>query len=685
LTFWILGAVLVVVAFAAGRYVAGIIRLREGLLHVARGQLNIPLLLDLPRGLRAAERDLKSIAERLRELERAASNERSGLAAILGSIVEGVFIVDRNLRIQRANPSIRTIFGLPASPAGRTVLEAFRSLEIHELVRRGLAAAGPQLGEIVLQEGPTERVFELSVSPLVLEDGGKGAVVVVHNISKIKNLERVRREFVANVSHELRTPLTIINGYLETLIDDNLEDRALAASALQVMFKHGDRLKHLVDDLLTISHLESRSASLDLQQINVRDFFQRAVEHFDETIRAQGVQVRLSSDDENLLLEADPPKLEQALFNLLENALKHGHRRDLTVQLHAEQAGPDVHLQVSDNGPGIPYEDQEHIFERFYRVHKHRSRETGGTGLGLSIVKNVVEAHGGTISLQSVPGAGCTFRLVLPASPRRDPQENAQPSASPGVEPVVMKPPILPGVLCAALMFSAGVRASAQTPTPSPTPLGDKASDTQSGKKPKWDKHGPPRDEMAGLSPDEAKRLGEARRKAEQDSTVRSLLEARRAIDQQLEGAMNAAILSADPSLAPVLEKVKGARGRAEGMRDRFKSLTEEERETLKNARDAAKSDPAVIAAREKLKSATTPEAKREAGRAMYEAMQAAMTKQNAALAPLLQKLGPPPPPPGAPPMPGGPGAPPMPGGPGAPPMPGGPGGPPPPPPDMER
>jgi two-component system, OmpR family, phosphate regulon sensor histidine kinase PhoR len=669
LTFWILGAVLVVLALAAWRYVAGIIRLREGLLHVARGQLNIPLLLDLPRGLRAAERDLKSIAERLRELERAASHDRSGLDAILGSIFEGVFIVDRHLRIQRANPSIQTTFGLPASPAGRTVLEAFRSLEIHELVRRGLAAAGPQLGEIVLQEGPAQRVFELSVSPLVLEDGGEGAVVVVHDISKIKNLERVRREFVANVSHELRTPLTIINGYLETLIDDGLEDRALAASALQVMFKHGDRLKHLVDDLLTISHLESRSASLDLQQINVRDFFQRAVEHFDETIRAQGVQVRLSSDDDDLLLEADPPKLEQALFNLLENALKHGHRRDLTVVLHAEQAGPDVHLQVSDNGPGIPYEDQEHIFERFYRVHKHRSRETGGTGLGLSIVKNVVEAHGGTISLQSVPGAGCTFRLVLPASPRREPQENAQPPATPGVEPVVMKPPILPGVLCAALMFSAGVHASAQTPTPSPTPLGDKPGergDKPSGKKHKQDKHGPPREDMAGLTPDEAKRLGDARKKAEQDSTVRSLLEARRAIDQQLESAMNAAILSADPSLAPVLEKVKGARGRAEGMRDRFKSLTEKERETLKTARDAAKDDPAVVAAREKLKSASTPEAKREAGRTMQEAMQAAMIKQNPALGPLLEKLGPPPPPPGMPPMDGGPG---------------GPGGPPPPPP----
>ncbi|MFZ4484718.1 MAG: sensor histidine kinase, partial [Chthoniobacterales bacterium] len=520
------------------------------------------------------------------------------------------------------------------------------------LVRRGVGAAHPQLGEVVLQSGPSQRVFELSASPLQLEDGGPGVVVVVHNISKIKNLERVRREFVANVSHELRTPLTIINGYLETLIDDGLDDRVMSTKALQVMFKHGERLKHLVDDLLTISQLESRSLSLDLHQINVLEFFHRVIDQFDETIRAQGAQVRLSVGDPNVLLEADPLKLEQVFFNLLENALKHGQRRDLTVTLHAEQAGPNIHLQVSDNGPGIPYEDQEHIFERFYRVHKHRSRETGGTGLGLSIVKNVMEAHGGTVSLESVPGAGCTFRLVLPASrdagldsPRPDPEQNPQPAATPGVEPVVMKPPLKPHLLCAALIFSAGAAAIAQdqpAPPVPPSPPGAHEPGKPHGKK------GPGgMEDIAGLTRDEAKRLGDARRKAEEDSTVRSLLEAKRAIDKQLEAAMSAAILAADPSLAPVIEKVKNARGRAEGMRDRFKSLTQEQRDALKTARDAAKDDPAVVAAREKLKQANTPEAKREAGRAMYEAMQAAMIKQNGALAPLLQQLGPPPPPPG--------------------------------------
>ncbi|MFZ4484551.1 MAG: PAS domain-containing protein, partial [Chthoniobacterales bacterium] len=150
MTFWVIGLVLVVGVLAARRYVAGIIRLREGLLHVARGQLNIPLLLDLPRGFRGAERDIKTIATRLREFERTAQQDRSGLDAILGSIFEGVFIVDRNLRIQLANPSVQSMFGLSASPVGRTVLESFRSLEIHELVRRGVGAAHPQLGEVVL-------------------------------------------------------------------------------------------------------------------------------------------------------------------------------------------------------------------------------------------------------------------------------------------------------------------------------------------------------------------------------------------------------------------------------------------------------------------------------------------------------------------------------------------------------
>jgi two-component system phosphate regulon sensor histidine kinase PhoR len=415
--YWIIAIVAAAgfLLLALRRYITGIIRLRNGLRRVAHGNLDMPLMLDLPRGLRAAERDLKAIASRVRELDRAAASERLGLHAILGSITEGVFIVDPKLKVRLGNAGLEKMFGLTGSPAGRSVMETFRNLEIQKLVGEALREGRALRGEIAVEQGRAVRTFEFGVSPLLLDGGEAGAVVVVHNITKIKSLERVRREFVANVSHELRTPLTIINGYLETLLEGGLEDRVMAENALGVMFRHSERLKHLTDDLLAISQAESRSVPLDLQPVELRDLVRRVVSQFDEPIRAQDTEVRITTADEDLVVEADPLKLEQVIVNLLDNALKYGNRPGLSIEFYAERLGPSVHLQVRDNGPGIPYEDQEHIFERFYRVHKDRARHTGGTGLGLSIVKNVIEAHGGQVSLQSIPGTGSTFHVVLPA------------------------------------------------------------------------------------------------------------------------------------------------------------------------------------------------------------------------------------------------------------------------------
>jgi len=414
--------VLCVMVLAARRYIMGVLRLRGGLGRVAREDLAVPLMLDLPRGLRSAERDLKSIASRIRGLEREASQERFGLTAILGSISEGVFIVDRGLRIRLSNPGLTKMFQLTVPPVGRSVMEVFRSHDLHRLVSQGVADGRPHHGEVSLEQGMTLRTFELSISPLVLDDGETGAVVVVHNITKIKTLERVRREFVANVSHELRTPLTIINGYLETLVDGGLDDRTMAEGALRVMAKHGDRLAHLVEDLLIIAQAESHAMPLDLEPVELRGLLRRVIEQVDEPIRARGAEVRITSAEGDTVLEADSRRLEQVFLNLLDNALKYGNRPGLTVDFYIELAGPNLHVRVVDNGPGIPYEDQVHIFERFYRVHKHRSRETGGTGLGLSIVKNVIQAHGGDVSLQSMPGSGSTFQVVLPVEqPKNQP------------------------------------------------------------------------------------------------------------------------------------------------------------------------------------------------------------------------------------------------------------------------
>lgn len=410
---WVVAPAVAALLLLLARYVAGIVRLRRGLRRVANGDLERPLLLDLPRGLRAAQRDIEAIARQARDLDRAAHRERAELTAILASIPEGIYTVDRRLCVLQANPGVETMFQLPSSPVGRTVVEAFGHAAMHKLVQEGVSDRKAHRGEIDVEQGGTRRVYELSISPLG-QGAEPGAVVVVHNITRIKNLEQVRREFVANVSHELRTPLTIISGYLETLTEGGLEDRPMTETALGVMSKHADRLGRLVDDLLTISRAESRSVPLDVQRLDLRDLLRRVVEQFDGPIRSQAATVRITTAGGDLSIDADAARLEQVFLNLLENALKYGNRPGLTVDLYAERTGANVHVQVSDNGPGIPREDQEHIFERFYRVHKDRSRETGGTGLGLSIVKNVIQAHGGTVSVRSIPGEGSTFTVVLP-------------------------------------------------------------------------------------------------------------------------------------------------------------------------------------------------------------------------------------------------------------------------------
>ncbi len=441
---WIIGGLvlLAVLAGVAWPYLTGVARLRAWLGRLAGGGAESPAIPQpWPGGLRGAAHDLASLATRLQSLESVASEERLGLTAILDSIPEGVFIVDADLKLRLANPALTKMFSLTSTPVGRPVAEAFGNTALHRLVQEGVQGGKPHRGEIVVEHERTPRVFELSISPLEVAPGRFGAVVVVHNITRIRNLEQVRREFVANVSHELRTPLTIINGYLETLIDGGLDEREVAQGALEVMTKHTDRLCSLVDDLLVISRAESRQVSLKTEWVDLRELLRRVSEQLDKPIQAQRATVRVTASGEDFLLEADGLRLEQVFLNVLENALRHGNRPDLSVVFYLERVGPNIHVQITDNGPGIPYEDQEHIFERFYRVHKHRSRDTGGTGLGLSIVKNVVLAHGGKVSVSSIPGDGSTFHVVLPVRqaaaiappPRASAKKNRNPAGVSGV------------------------------------------------------------------------------------------------------------------------------------------------------------------------------------------------------------------------------------------------------------
>ena len=241
--------------------------------------------------------------------------------------------------------------------------------------------------------------------------------MVLHDVTRLRELVSVRREFVANVSHEFRTPLSIINGYLETLQEGGLS-REMQRKSIAVMRRHADRLNHLIEDLLTISRMEEKEVRLETLPTNLAGLLSNVIEQLESEVKERGARVRLEASADLPAVQVDGYRIEQAFSNLLVNALRHGVPREGggggDVAISAVLQGFEIAISFRDYGPGIPLQDQDHIFERFYRVGGDRARQTGGTGLGLSIVKNVVQAHGGRMALDSRPGEGSTFTIFLP-------------------------------------------------------------------------------------------------------------------------------------------------------------------------------------------------------------------------------------------------------------------------------
>jgi two-component system, OmpR family, phosphate regulon sensor histidine kinase PhoR len=334
-------------------------------------------------------------------------------------MVEGVLIADGNMQIRLVNERLRHMFSLPKSPMDRTVMEVFRNHLVHQVIREALDTGKPQSAELQaeIRDGDRFQLKHFQVTSVSLRSSGPestaGALVIFHDISQIRSLEAVRKEFVANVSHELRTPLSIITGYLETLIDGG-GDPETNSRFLRTMHKHAQRLNLLIEDLLALSQLESKKTTLHIQAADIGESICRVREQLDARIRETRSAVTLTIAEALPRIEFDALRVEQALYNLLDNALKHSAKSGAEVSVEARAEESAVIVTVCDNGVGIPLTDQPHIFERFYRVHKDRSRDAGGTGLGLSIVKHIVQAHGGSIAIQSVPGSGAKFIMTLP-------------------------------------------------------------------------------------------------------------------------------------------------------------------------------------------------------------------------------------------------------------------------------
>ena len=331
--------------------------------------------------------------------------------ALFDSMIEGVLVLDETGRVQFANQGFAEMFSTVGMLRGKILLEAVRSHEIAAIVERAGREQRVEDQEIQMP-GDKERWFKINAASVISSDQRRlGTILVVHDITQIKQLERTRQEFVANVSHELRTPLSHIKGYTETLLGGAKDDPEVATRFLQTIERNVERLKLLIEDLLTISEIESGRVMLNLQPVPVRASVEKVFDDF--RTRAAARAVTLVDESEGLTARADQRRLEQVLTNLVDNAVKYGGN-DSRVVVGARLSDGMVEMFVQDNGPGLPAESLERVFERFYRVDKARSRDQGGTGLGLSIVKHIVQSHGGRVWVESEPGKGAKFCFTLP-------------------------------------------------------------------------------------------------------------------------------------------------------------------------------------------------------------------------------------------------------------------------------
>jgi two-component system phosphate regulon sensor histidine kinase PhoR len=342
---------------------------------------------------------------------RTLTDERNRSAAILSSMVEGVAVVGSDERILYCNQAFEQILELPqGSSQGKKLVEALRQAELVSAVRQVLPGGDEITGEVEVGT-VRRRSFSVTAAP-VRAAGASSAVLVLHDITELRRLERVRRDFVANVSHEFKTPLTAIQGFAETLLGGALDDQANRKRFVEIIREQSQRLTRLTDDLLKLSRIEAGRLELESHPVSVPALVKACVESARLKAESKGLQIRVELTEDIPAIRGDAVQLSEVLQNLVDNAMQYtppGGNIDVTAYCN----GHEVIFTVADTGIGIPESDLERIFERFYRVDAARSREAGGTGLGLSIARHIVDAHGGRIWVESAVGQGSRFRFSI--------------------------------------------------------------------------------------------------------------------------------------------------------------------------------------------------------------------------------------------------------------------------------
>ena len=356
---------------------------------------------------------LNQMSEDLENKIKIISEDRDKMEVVLSSVIEGIAAIDREGKIMLYNYAFEKIINFPRNKAlGKFHWEIIRNNQLNKLLKETLQEGQTLTREIILFL-PSEKIFKASSAPL----GGKsniwGAVVVLNDITEIKRLERMRVEFVANVSHELRTPLTSIQGFIETLKDGAINDPEKAQHFLKIIEDQSNRLNNLIEDLLHLSKIESQEILMNFQSVNLKELIDQVILEFKEKIEDRKHHIKVNIYPHLSRLKVDPEQIKTVMRNLLDNAIKYTPDKG-EISISALEREKDIYIEIADNGMGISAEHLPRIFERFYRVNKDRSRKLGGTGLGLAIVKHIIQAHQGTIGVESKPGKGSKFFFTLP-------------------------------------------------------------------------------------------------------------------------------------------------------------------------------------------------------------------------------------------------------------------------------
>jgi two-component system phosphate regulon sensor histidine kinase PhoR len=381
---------------------------------------------DLDKGIRVPEQPsdeidelgsaLNTMAGEFRQMIGELDKEKSMLETILARTDDGLIVVDKEARIRMVNPAAERFLGTTSDQIqGKTVIEGTLNHDLSELAARVLRTGAPASLQVELSS-PADAQLNVYVASLERPGGDLGAVIVMHDLSETRRIDSIRRDFVANVSHEFRTPLAAIRVMAETIAVRGKRDPEAATHFAEKIMNETDRLTALSEDLLDLAKIEAGLSITRQERFLLSEIVDRIVAEYTPVGERKGVTIG-SLVTPDIAVHADKDAVYQILMNLVDNAVKYTQSGG-TIHVTAEPAGDRVLIKVSDSGIGIPVEDLTRIFERFYRVDKARSRESGGTGLGLSIVKHLVEEHGGRVLAESGPGAGSTFSFTLPGTVR---------------------------------------------------------------------------------------------------------------------------------------------------------------------------------------------------------------------------------------------------------------------------